>query len=240
MSVVDAAMADTVITMLEARRSTRRLVPGSFPPALVESLASATSLIPSSFNTQPWHVLVLCERNTEFWDLVTETIEARLDGDRRDRYLGRARDLREGGMTLLIFEDLDLSGPNEYISTAEAREYASQAFGMLQLSLWLILIAHGLATSLQHWHFLLGDVALTFASLPDEGYRLVAFMPVGYPAESPGPRQENGDRLTLECFQAGSPVNQTRLASQPRHERHAWAEGPVILNERGDEEVKWR
>lgn len=202
--MVDVTIATAFMTLLEARRSTRRLAPGRFHPKLIENLAEATSLIPSSFNTQPWRVVVLHERNSEFWDFVVETIQVRLDGDREARYLSRAQRMREGGMTLLIFEEIGLSAPNEHVSTEDARDFASQSFGMLQLALWLILTAHGLATSPQHWDFLLRDVVSNFSGLPEEGFRLITFMPVGYPAESPVQRQKNRDRLLLECFQSES------------------------------------
>ncbi len=198
MSIIESHLTTAFSTMLQERRSARRLLPGTFPAALIEELASAVQLVPSSFDAQPWRVIVLHKRNVDFWELVTATIEERLEGDRRDRYLARAAGMRDGGMTLLIFEDLSLSAPRDRLTPEEARDHTSQALGMLQLTLWLSLTAHGLATSPQHWHEFLEDVALSFAGLPDKGFRLVAFMPVGRPAESPGPRAELASRVSLE------------------------------------------
>jgi predicted oxidoreductase (fatty acid repression mutant protein) len=184
--------------MLAERRSARRLRPGVFPATLVEELATTARFVPSSFDAQPWRVIVLRERNEEFWDVVIGTIEERLEGDRRDRYLARVEGMRHGGMTLLVFEDLALSAPRDKLTHEEARDQTSQALGMLQLTLWLNLTAHGLATSPQHWHEFLEDVVLSFAGLPNEGFRLVAFMPVGRAAERPGPRAELTSRVSLE------------------------------------------
>ncbi len=141
---------------------------------------------------------MLQERNADFWEVVTATIAQRLDGDRKERYLARAAGMRDGGMTLLIFEDLALSAPREGITPEDARDHASQALGILQFTLWLTLTAHGLATSPQHWHEFLEDAALSFAGLPTEGFRLVAFMPVGQRAEPPGPRAELANRVSRE------------------------------------------
>lgn len=198
MSVIQSRLTTAFSTMLQERRSARRLLPGTFPAALVAELASAARLVPSSFDAQPWRVVALQKRNADFWELVTATIEARLEGDRRDRYLARAAGMRSGGMTLLIFEDLALSAPRDKLTHEEARDQTSQALGMLQFTLWLSLTAYGLATSPQHWHEFLEDVALSFAGLPESGYRLVAFMPVGRAAERPGPRAEPASRVSFE------------------------------------------
>ena len=198
MSITESNLATAFSTLLAERRSARRLRLGVFPATLVEELASAARFMPSSFDAQPWRVVVLHERNAEFWDLVTTTIDERLEGDRRDRYLARVAGMRDGGMTLLIFEDLALSAPRDKLTNEEARDHASQAIGMLQFTLWLSLTAHGLATSPQHWHEFLEDVVLSFAGLPDDGFRLVAVMPVGRAAERPGPRAELTSRVSLE------------------------------------------
>jgi len=62
---------------------------------------------------------------------------------------------------------------------------------------------HGLVTSLQHWQFVIEDVAIAFAGLPDDGYRLVTFMPVGFPAEPLDQRTPRPSRLSLECVDWG-------------------------------------
>jgi predicted oxidoreductase (fatty acid repression mutant protein) len=56
---------------------------------------------------------------------------------------------------------------------------------MLQLSIWLSLTAEGLATSLQHWDWLLEERIAAFTGLSTERFRLAAAMPIGYPDEPP-------------------------------------------------------
>jgi predicted oxidoreductase (fatty acid repression mutant protein) len=199
MSAITPTTADTLLATLATRRSVRRLRHGIFPPGLTADLIAAADHVPSAFDAQPWRVVVVCDRHDEFWDGVIETIKCRLEGDRRERYLVRAQGMRAGGMTLLIFEEIALTGPRDNLTVEEARDHASQSLGMLQLALWLTISAHGLATSLQHWQFLIEDVATAFVGLPAEGFRLVTFMPVGFPAEPPEPRAPRPSRLSVEC-----------------------------------------
>lgn len=176
----------------------RRLTGGIVPPDFTDTLAAAVESVPSAFDAQPWRIVVLQERNDAFWECVTRTITERLEGDRRDRYLDRAAGMRDGGITLLVFEDTTQTGPRDNVTEEEARDHASQSLGMLQLALWLMITSHGLVASLQHWGFLLEDVAIAFAGLPVEHYRLVTFMPVGYPADSAPVRLERVSRVALE------------------------------------------
>lgn len=190
--------AATLMHLFDARRSTRQLAPGAFPPDFVADLHAAVQRVPSAFNAQPWRIVLLRERNAAFWDHIVDTLAARLEGDRRERYLRRAENLRYGGMTLLIFEDAARATPRDGLSAGEARDQAAQSIGMAQFALWLTITAHGLTTSLQHWHALIEDAALAFVRLPSEVFRLVAFMPVGASDEDPVPRWETDGGFTCE------------------------------------------
>jgi predicted oxidoreductase (fatty acid repression mutant protein) len=189
-AIETTAHAAALIHLLDARRSTRRLTPATFPPDLLDDLHTAVRRVPSAFNAQPWQIVALTERHGPFWDMMEETLRTRLEGDRRERYLRRVSEMRSGGMTLLIFEDLARSAPRDGLSESETRDQAAQGLGMVQLALWLTITAHGLTTSLQHWHALIGDDCLAFVGLPQEMFRLVAFMPVGASGEDPAPRWE--------------------------------------------------
>jgi len=197
-AITTTEQATAFAALLEARRSTRKLTPASFPPDFVADLAAAARIVPSAFDTQPWRIIALRERNTAFWDRIEETITARLEGDRRVRYLTRADGMRHGGMTLLIFEDRARTAPRDGFSAEEARDQATQSIGMVQLALWLTITAHGLATSLQHWHAIIEDSVLNFVGLPQEAFRLVSFMPVGEGAEWAASRPEAAGRFAME------------------------------------------
>lgn len=194
------APAAAIAALFATRRSIRRLRPAMFSPDLIADLAAATHSMPSAFNTQPWHVIVLQERNDAFWDRIEAAISTHLDGERRARYLARAAGMRAGGMTLLIFEDCARAAPRDGLLAEEARDQASQSIGMVQLALWLTITAHGLDTSLQHWQAIadIENVARDFVGLAPGGYRLVSFMPVGEHAEPLPPREEAVGRFSRE------------------------------------------
>lgn len=82
MTITASNLATEFNTVLAARRSARRLHPGVFPPTMGEELKTVTQFVPSSFDAQPWRVVVLDKRNEAFWDMVSGTIEERLEGDR--------------------------------------------------------------------------------------------------------------------------------------------------------------
>lgn len=197
-AITTTEQAIALATLLEARRSTRKLTPASFPPDFVADLAAVAGVVPSAFDTQPWRIVALRERNCAFWDRIEERITARLEGDRRARYLARADGMRHGGMTLLIFEDHVRTAPRDGFSSEEARDQAAQSIGMVQFAMWLTITAHGLSTSLQHWHAIIEDIALDFVGLPQETFRLVAFMPVGESVEPSVPRPEGIGRFSME------------------------------------------
>ena len=209
MSLLEHTNAHALLDVFNNRRSVRRLTHAAFPPGFHDDLRTTVQRVPSAFDTQPWLVVVLQERNGAFWDCVTQTIIERLEGDRRDRYLARAAGMRDGGVTLLIFEDIRQTGPRDNVSVEESRDHASQSLGMLQFALWLMISAHGLSTSLQHWEFLIEDVACTFAGLSAENYRLVTFMPVGHPVEPAPARTDRVSRLAVE--RAGIGAARTEL-----------------------------
>lgn len=200
MMSITATPAASLLEAFTNRRSVRQLMPGHVSNALIEDLTVAADLTPSAFDAQPWRVAILHDWHDAFWDAIEQTIVQRLDGDRRDRYLARANAMRGGGMTLLIFEDVALAGPRDNLTQEEARDQASQSLGMLQLALWLTLTAHGLATSLQHWQWLMEDVALAFVGLSAEDFRLVTFMPVGSATEQPAPRIPRRSQVALDSI----------------------------------------
>ena len=198
MTSITSTPAASLLVAFANRRSVRRLMPGSISDEVIEDLIAVADQVPSAFDAQPWRVVILRERHESFWDQIELTIAQRLDGDRRDRYLARAEGMRDGGTTLLIFEDVVLAGPQDNLTAGEARDQASQSLGMLQLALWLTLTAHGLVTSLQHWQWLMEDEALAFVGLPAEGFRLVTFMPVGCAMEPPVPRTLRPSRVSRD------------------------------------------
>ena len=97
-------------------------------------------------------------------------------------------DFPAGVVPYAVYEDLaarDALQAAWDVTADQARSYAEQGLGMVQLTIWLALTAEGLATSLQHLEWLCEDLAAAFLELPAERYRLVATMPIGYADEVP-------------------------------------------------------
>jgi predicted oxidoreductase (fatty acid repression mutant protein) len=175
-------------TLLERRRTIRRLRPGPFTLDTKQRLLDAIQLTPAAFNLPPWHVVLISETRVAFWDIVEEGFRANLEGDRLQRYLGRLEGFRPGVAIALIYEDLAVQPALRdawRISDEQATSFVQQGLGMVQLSVWLALTAEGLVTSLQHWEWLLEDRIAEFVGFPTERYRLAAAMPIGYADEPP-------------------------------------------------------
>jgi predicted oxidoreductase (fatty acid repression mutant protein) len=195
---VDPA-AGLLATMTQ-RRTVKRLRSGPLSEAALDRVLAAVRLTPAAFNRPPWHLIVLRERQAAFWEMVAGTIAERLAGDRRARYLARVEGFRAGVVTALVYEDLaarDALQAAWDVTVEQARSYAEQGLGMVQLALWLALTAEGLATSLQHLEWLIEDRAAAFLDLPPARYRLVATMPIGYAAELPPPSERSARDGTI-------------------------------------------
>jgi predicted oxidoreductase (fatty acid repression mutant protein) len=175
-------------TLLERRRTIRRLRPGPFTLDTKQRLLDAIQLTPAAFNLPPWHVVLISETRMAFWDVVEEGFRANLEGDRLQRYLDRLEGFRPGVAIALIYEDLAVRPALRdawQVGDEQATSFVQQGLGMLQLSIWLALTAEGLVTSLQHWDWLLEDRIADFVGFPIERYRLTAAMPIGYADEPP-------------------------------------------------------
>jgi predicted oxidoreductase (fatty acid repression mutant protein) len=182
--------AEALLALLSRRRSIRRLQSGAFSEASQRRILEAVRLTPAAYNLPSWHVVLIHEERAAFWHLVETAIRERLDGDRRERYLGRLDGFRGGVGVALIYEDVtvrsDLAAAWQ-ITLDQAGAYAEQGLGMVQLALWLALTAEGLVASLQHWDWLLEGPLAEFVGLAPERYRLVATLPIGYAGEDPRP-----------------------------------------------------
>lgn len=184
--------ASALADLMSQRRSVRRLRTGSLTRDTLDRIAEAARLTPSAYNRPPWRVVVVHERRRPFWDVVEASFRASLTGERRSRYLGRLDGFRGGVGAVLIYEDRQAVAEMREaygIDQPQAQAFSEQGLGMVQLALWLTIVAEGLATSLQHWESLIEDRLADFLDLPVDRYRLVATMPLGYSAEEPRPAQ---------------------------------------------------
>jgi predicted oxidoreductase (fatty acid repression mutant protein) len=145
-------------------------------------------LTPAAFNLPPWHVVLIHDTREAFWSVVEAGFRDRLERDRLARYLDRLEGFRPGVAIALIYEDRAVHPQLRdawQITDEQATAFVQQGLGMLQLSIWLSLAAEGLATSLQHWDWLLQDRLAAFVGLPTDRFHLAAALPIGYPDEPP-------------------------------------------------------
>jgi predicted oxidoreductase (fatty acid repression mutant protein) len=182
--------SDEFLALLASRRSIRRLRGGELSAATLERLRQAVARTPAAYGLPPWHVVVIHQRREEFWRLVEEAFREGLEAERLPRYLERLEGFRAGSAVVLVYEDCEAQPGLRAawnLSHDTAASFVQQALGMVQQSIWLTLTAEGLATSLQHWDWLLQEPLAAFLGLPSERYRLIATMPLGYAAEEPRP-----------------------------------------------------
>lgn len=220
---------ETLTSLLERRRSVRRLRGGPFDTDALVRIAIAAHLCPSAYNQPPWHVVVLRERAGEFWETVERAFRIRLEGDRLERYLHRLDGFRDGVAVALVYEDRAVLAALEAawsISPGQASAFSEQALGMVQLSLWLAVVEEGLATSLQHWEALIEEDLAAFLDLPAGRYRLAAAMPIGYADEEPRAveRAAPHEVVSLDRFARGDPRVAALLRSGFDRHGHADAQ----------------
>jgi predicted oxidoreductase (fatty acid repression mutant protein) len=189
--------ANGLLSLLERRRSIRRLQPGPLSEATLRRILEAVRLTPAAYNLPPWHVVLVHQDRAAFWALVETAFLERLEGDRLTRYLDRLTGFRNGAAVALIYEDGTVRrqlAEAWQITIDQAGAFAEQGLGMVQLALWLALTAEGLVTSLQHWDWLIEEPLAGFVGLPLDRFRLVATMPIGHAGEEPRPT----DRIAID------------------------------------------
>lgn len=181
-----AVLAD----LLARRRTVRRLTDGPLAEEALERIAAAADRVPAAYNRPVWRVVLLRERRDAFWAAVEAGFRDRLEPDRLSRYLDRLAGFRGGAGALLVYEDRrerEAIAAGNGLTPEQAAAFAEQGLGMVQLALWLALVAEGLAASLQHWDGLIEDRLDALLGMPRGRFRLVATMPFGFPAEDPAP-----------------------------------------------------
>lgn len=176
------------VELLAKRRSIRKLRSGPFSRAARERLYEAVRLTPAAYNLPPWRAVFIDERREEFWDVIESAFRAGLSGDRLGRFLSRLEGYRGGLGAALFYEDLTVHDRLKEawsLTDAQTAAFIQQSLGMAQLALWLALTQEGLASSLQHWDWLVERQVGEFLGLSPAERRLAVVMPFGYPNEAP-------------------------------------------------------
>ena len=174
------------------RRSIRKVTKN---PAITEERIREilkTSLhAPTSFNMQSGRVVVLLDGEHEkFWDIVKETLRARVPAENFDATIQRLAGFRDGVGTILFFENqatIQSMQENAPSYKEQFPFWSHQGSAMLQYAVWTALEAEGIGASLQHYNPIVDEEVKRTWDIPQE-WTLIAQMPFGEPNEQPGER----------------------------------------------------
>lgn len=200
-------------SLLERRRSIRRLADGPFDAETLARLTDAIQRTPSAYNQPPWHVVIVRDDRGPFWDSVEDGFRSGLSEDRLERYLDRLTGFRSGVGAILVYENrtaVPVLQEAWQLQESQAVAVVQQGIGMVQLSIWLALTESGLVTSLQHWDWLVERPLADFIGVPRDSYKLAAVMPFGYPAEAPRTVERPPLEQIVSLDRFGSPGDHAR------------------------------
>ncbi|WP_404822296.1 nitroreductase family protein [Paenibacillus lycopersici] len=179
--------------IVKGRRSIRKLTnTPEVPRSQIENVVRLALHAPSAFNMQSGRLVVLTGGQHErLWDIVTETLRAHVPAEKFGPTQERMNGFRAGAGTVLFFEDeaavrtTQEKSPPSY--QMHFHHWSQQGSAILQYAVWLGLTDQGLAASLQHYNPIIDDQVRREWEIPDN-WSLVAQMPYGRAAETPGER----------------------------------------------------
>lgn len=196
----DQAGLQIYLDHVQKRRSIRKLASGPVTDEVIRNILEAGRWSPSSNNSQPARLVVVKERQAEFWDFVANTLRQKLQGEQLERALDRIEGYRSGIFTIVFFEDTAISNNPPMPAMAEVwKNFAAQAMGIIQANVWNAIAAAGLAASNQHINFQIEDELRDFLGVPAT-WKSYSIFPVGYANETPaeGTRHAHEDVIFYE------------------------------------------
>lgn len=169
-----------------------------------EILEHALLHVPSAFNSQTTRVvLLLGDQHKKLWEITKETLRKIVPAE----HFGATESKIDGAFaagygTVLFYEDTEeVEGLQK--SFPLYREnfpvWSQQTSGMHQLAVWTMLEEAGFGASLQHYNPLIdAEVASTWGIAPK--WKLIAQMPFGKPAMTPGDKEYKALEKRLLVF----------------------------------------
>ena len=147
---------------------------------------------PSAFNSQSGRVVLLKgASHAKAWDMTEAALRKMIPANKFDDTEKKIRSFKAGLATVLFYEDTAVvKGLQEKFALYKDNFpiWASQANGMLQLSVWTGLRQIGYGASLQHYGEVIeNDFRAQFGI--DPAWKLVAQMPFGNIIAEPGPKE---------------------------------------------------
>ena len=175
------------------RRTYYALAPEtSIPNAKIQELIeTALRCTPSAFNMQSARiVLTIGKAHERVWEQVWEALKKIVPEKQKAATKEKIDGFRAAYGTVLFFEDEQVISKmkQDYpLYEEQFPVWASQANGMLQSNVWMLLEDAGLGASLQHYNPLIDERIRTLWNLSTH-WKLVAQMPFGMPVAEPEPK----------------------------------------------------
>lgn len=159
---------------------------------------------PSAFNSQTTRlVLLLHEHHAELWKIVKRALRAIVAEEvfaRTEEKIERS--FAAGCGTVLFYEDTAAVRALQQRFPQYAGNFpvwSEHTSAMHQLTLWTMLEQAGFGASLQHYNPLIDKDVRSEWHLPEE-WRLIAQMPFGLPAETPGAKTSEPIEARMRVF----------------------------------------
>jgi 5,6-dimethylbenzimidazole synthase len=172
-------------TLLRWRRDVRRFKPDALPPGALDHLLQLADLAPSVGNSQPWRIVVVDSAEARAGIIVNfeaENAEAAraYDDDRALSYRQlKLAGLKEAPVHLAIFCDDDPAQGHGLGRLTMPETLAYSTVSMIH-TFWLAARAEGIGVG---WVSILDPEMVAGTLQVDAGWRLVAYLCVGYPEE---------------------------------------------------------
>lgn len=186
MSVTTTNLKEAIIN----RRSIRKVKKNAaITKEKIEELLKISVHAPSSFNMQSGRLVVLMDNEHEkFWDIVKETLRARVPAENFAATEERLHGFKDGVGTILFFESqatIEQMQENAPSYKEQFPFWSHQGNAMLQYATWMSLTSEGIGASIQHYNPIIDEEVKETWNIPAE-WSLVAQMPFGEPNEQPG------------------------------------------------------
>ena len=147
---------------------------------------------PSAFNMQSSRLIVLLDAAHEkFWDITGQELRKVTPAEAFARTQKKLDGFRGGNGTILFFENAEVVEKYKRDFSLYADQFgrfSQHNNAILQYAVWLALAEEKLAASLQHYNPLIDSAVKEEWNIP-ESWSLIAQMPFGKGAETPGPRE---------------------------------------------------
>ena len=161
---------------------------------IVQTVQKVTELVPDAFNMKSSRaVIVLGQKQDLLWDSIYDAFGGKVPREKIDGF-------KAGAGTILYFYDEAVVAKLQQTFPAYADNFpvwASQASGMLQLSIWSALEELNIGANLQHYNPVIDAKVKELFKLPSS-YKLIAQMPFGGIGAQPDPKPAEDINLRVK------------------------------------------